>query len=66
MSLERAMATAKVGQKGQIVIPKEIRDMFDIQSGDTVIIFADIKQGIALVKNSELYDSIFKKESENK
>lgn len=66
MPLDRAMATAKVGQKGQIVIPKEIRDMFGIQTGDTMIIFADTKQGIALVKNDELYDSIFKKESEDK
>lgn len=32
------LSTAKVGERGQIVIPKDIRDLFDIQSGDTLII----------------------------
>lgn len=43
--------TAKVGEKGQIVIPKEARDVFDIHPGDTLLLLGDIEQGIAIVKN---------------
>jgi AbrB family looped-hinge helix DNA binding protein len=43
--------TTKVGERGQIVIPKEARDKFDIQSGDTLFIIGDEdRQGIAIVK----------------
>ncbi len=42
------MGSVKVGQKGQIVIPKEVRDMFGIDSGDTLILLADVQKGIAL------------------
>ena len=44
------MGSAKVGPKGQIVIPKEVRDMFDISPGDTLIVLADAKRGIAIEK----------------
>ena len=40
----------KVGEKGQIVIPKEIRNMFDINSGDSIIVLCDKEKGIALLK----------------
>ena len=40
----------KVGEKGQIVIPKEIRTMFDINPGDSVIVLCDKEKGIALLK----------------
>lgn len=46
------MSTVKVGTKGQIVIPKEIREMFNIQSGDSLMIMADKKRGIAIQKQS--------------
>ena len=36
----------KVGEKGQIVIPKEIRTMFDINPGDSVIVLCDKEKGI--------------------
>lgn len=44
------MATVRVGDKGQIVIPKDARDMFQIQPGDTLVLLADVKRGIALVR----------------
>jgi looped-hinge helix DNA binding domain, AbrB family len=43
--------TVKVGEKGQIVIPKEARDIFHIKPGDTLLILGDEEQGIAIVKN---------------
>jgi len=42
--------TAKVGEKGQIVIPKEAREVFNIQPGDTLLLLGDEAQGIAIVK----------------
>lgn len=46
------MATVKVGDKGQIVIPKGARDLFGIKPGDTLLLMADRERGIALVENS--------------
>lgn len=40
---------AKVGEKGQIVIPKEVRDLFGIKPGDTLIVLADTRRGIAIL-----------------
>ena len=37
-----------VGTKGQIVLPKEARDLFDIHPGDSLILLADTKRGIAI------------------
>ena len=39
----------KIGEKGQIVIPKEARDVFGLKPGDQLLMVGDIKQGIALV-----------------
>ena len=44
---------AKVGQKGQIVIPKEAREVFGIVPGDTLAVLGDINQGIGIVKVSD-------------
>lgn len=43
-------STVRVGEKGQIVIPKGAREMFGIQPGDTLLLLADIDQGIAIVR----------------
>ena len=45
---EHFIASVRLGPKGQIVIPKEAREMFDLQSGDTLVLLADAKRGIAL------------------
>ena len=42
--------TVKVGERGQIVIPREARDKFDIKAGDTLIVLGDEKWGIAVTK----------------
>lgn len=47
----------KVGEKGQIVIPKDARETFDINTGDCLIVLGDVKKGIALVK-AEVFSSI--------
>ena len=56
------MSTVKVGPKGQIIIPKEIRDMFDIEPGDNMMILARSDKGIALMRQNVLTniaDAIF-------
>ena len=40
--------TVKIGEKGQFVIPKEARDMFDIHPGDTILVLGDAERGIAI------------------
>lgn len=40
--------TVKIGEKGQFVIPKEARDMFDLHPGDTILVLGDVEKGIAI------------------
>lgn len=42
----------KVGERGQIVIPKEARDLFDINPGDKLVVLGDEGQGLALCKEA--------------
>ncbi len=46
----------KVGERGQIVIPKEARDMYNIKAGDSLLLLGD-KKGMALVK-TEVFSAI--------
>ena len=46
--------TVKVGERGQIVIPREARDKFNIKAGDTLIVLGDEKWGIAVTKSDVL------------
>lgn len=61
------IGTVKVGPKGQIVIPKEVRDLFGIKAGDSLILLADVERGIA-IQGYELFqkfsDEAFGKEKE--
>ena len=54
--------TVTVGTKGQIVIPKEARELFHIQPGDTLLLLADESQGMAIPPKADfarLFDLIF-------
>ena len=67
MKQEKFIWTSKVGDKGQIVIPKEAREIFNIKTGDNLILFGDIKRGIAIAKfddYTKFVDEIF--DSKNK
>ena len=48
--------TVKVGERGQIIIPKEARDTFHIQPGDTLIVLGDEKYGLAVTKSDVLQE----------
>lgn len=46
--------TVTVGEKGQIVIPKQARDVFHISPGDTLLLLGDEEQGIAMPPKSKM------------
>lgn len=59
--------TATVGEKGQIVIPKQAREIFEIQPGDTLLLLGDDKRGIAIPPKSSfaaLRSAIFEGDEE--
>ncbi len=59
--------TATVGEKGQIVIPKQARELFCIRPGDTLLILGDEARGIAIPPKgafAELFDVAFQGKEE--
>lgn len=61
----RVFGTAKVGDRGQIVIPKEARELFNIQPGDTLLILGEEDKGLIISRPEilrDLADEIFTKE----
>ena len=56
MDPNKCIGIATVGTKGQIVIPQNVREMFGINPGDTVIVLADKNRGIALMKSEFIED----------
>ena len=56
MSKNKYIGICKVGEKGQIVIPKEARDMFNITPGDSVVVLCDKEKGMALLKADAIED----------
>ena len=61
--------TVTVGEKGQIVIPKQAREVFDIQPGDTLVMLGDTKRGLA-IPPKEMFNmfshAVFENEEEEK
>ena len=60
--------TATVGEKGQIVIPKQARDIFNIKPGDTLLLLGDEQRGIAIPNQgafTELFTAAFAEKSED-
>ena len=53
---QQVFGTAKVGDRGQIVIPKEARDFFGIQPGDTLLILGKPETGLIVTKPETLHD----------
>ena len=52
----RVFGTAKVGDRGQIVIPKEARELFNIQPGDTLLILGEEDTGLIVSRPEILSD----------
>ena len=53
----------KIGEKGQFVIPKEARVLFDLQPGDEILVLGDKEKGIAILpkeKQEDFIKQIFK------
>ena len=53
---DRFIVSVKVGPKGQITLPKEAREMFDIKVGDTIMVLGDKERGLALMKADIFYE----------
>ena len=47
----------KVGERGQIVIPKEAREVYGIKAGDSLLVLGD-KKGMAILKTVIFQDKI--------
>ena len=48
----------KIGEKGQFVIPKEARELFDLQPGDEILVFGDKERGIAILPKAKQQDFV--------
>ena len=62
---KRVFGTAKVGDRGQIVIPKEARDLFQIQPGDTLLILGEENKGLIISRPEllrDIADEIFERD----
>lgn len=53
---QRVFGTAKVGDRGQIVIPKEARELFGILPGDTLLILGDKETGLVISRPEVLHN----------
>ena len=48
----------KIGEKGQFVIPKEAREMFELNPGDEILVLGDKQKGIAILPKSKQQDYV--------
>ena len=54
---QRVFGTAKVGDRGQFVIPKEARELFGIKPGDTLLILGESETGL-IVSRPEVLNKL--------
>ena len=50
----------KIGEKGQFVIPKKARELFDLQPGDEILVLGDKEKGIAVLPKSKQQEYVKK------
>lgn len=48
----------KIGEKGQFVIPKEARELFDLKPGYEILVLGDIDRGIAILPRNQQQEFI--------
>lgn len=54
---KQIFGVVRIGDKGQIVIPKEAREVFGLKPGDSLLVLGDKTKGIALVK-TKIFDEV--------
>ncbi len=66
---QRVFGTAKVGDRGQIVIPKEAREFYGIEPGDTLLLLGDEETGLIVTRPevlnnlaNQIFDSVEKED----
>ena len=52
--------TVKVGEKGQIVIPKEAREIFGIKPGDLLLVIGEDGRGLTILKEDDVRELVNK------
>lgn len=60
--------TVTMGEKGQIVIPKQAREIFGLQPGDSIILLGDIERGLAIPHKhtlEKLAEQVFRESGED-
>ncbi len=58
----------KIGEKGQFVIPKEAREMFDLTPGSEILVLGDSEKGLAILpkdKQKKIIMNVFSEEKED-
>ncbi len=55
-----AFGVVTVGEKGQMVIPAKARKVFDIKTGDKILVLGDEERGIALIKEQDIFKHFVK------
>jgi AbrB family looped-hinge helix DNA binding protein len=61
MGKEKAFyGSVKVGERGQIVIPKKARDEYDIEAGDLLMVFGDNTKILKIMKADKMRDFALK------
>ena len=57
---KHAFGIVTVGDKGQIVIPTRARKIFHIEPGDRILVLGDEEQGLALLKESDIFETLIR------